>query len=735
MTVRAALETAWRGLGALIVSIVATAGATVWSHQLWRNPLGIPRDYGGDALAYGLAVEQVIESGTVWSDPRLGAPVGQQFQDWPVPEVAQLALVRFFGLFSENWAAVANSIYYSSFILVAGAAWWVLCRIGVSRWTASALAVLYALLPYHSARGGQHLFLATYQFVPLGVWLAWTVLRKEALFEQRPSGRLRFLSWTSVRTAVVAVLVGLSGVYYVVFTLVLLGAAGVVALGGRHWRSAAQAAAVGLVLVACVVASLAPALLFRAEYGANERVADRLAYESELYALSPVAMVLPTPDHRFAPFAEITASYLSRTPVPSESSSVALGLIGTVGFVLLLLRALATLARLQRPADDDGRADHLAFFALVALIMATIGGGGLLLATFVTPEVRAWNRISVVVAFLALALVGLLLGRLHSRVQRRPLAAAVLVGVVLLGVLDQTTAAWPAAARARSEQFLQDQRFFASLEAALPARAMVFQLPRVEFPEVEPIERLEAYGQLRPYLHTEELRWSFGGVKGRFASDWQERLSTETAPLVEDLLAVGYDGVYIAREAYADGGQAVIGELSQAAGAQTITSADGRHAYVDLRLLTERTRARPGVLDRRTQRRATLLHPVTIDAGTGFDATERNDRGSWNWAIDDETQIVLQDSAPRTDEPVEVGFVLKTLGPPGRFEVSWPGGEKQVVRADGSGVVVTRPLLVDGRRSVVEIQGDVEGTAPSATDSRTLFFRIDDLRATPSSLP
>ncbi len=72
---------------------------------------------------------------------------------------------------------------------------------------------------------------------------------------------------------------------------------------------------------------------------------------------------------------------------------------------------------------------------------------------------------------------------------------------------------------------MSDKFFVNSIEAIMPNNAMIFQLPYVPFPQSPPINNMIEFSHLRGYLHSNNLRWSYGAMKGRSGDDWQRAVA------------------------------------------------------------------------------------------------------------------------------------------------------------------------------------------------------------------
>jgi phosphoglycerol transferase len=216
---------------------------------------------------------------------------------------------------------------------------------------------------------------------------------------------------------------------------------------------------------------------------------------------------------------------------------------------------------------------------VVAFLVATLGGLSTLISAAV-PVLRAWNRLSIFIAFFALLAVGLLLDALRARLPA--VGLAVVAAALVLGFLDQTSDRLAPAYGATEAVWNSDRSFVRSIESRLADNAMVYQLPYMPFPEAGTIQRISDYDQVKPYLHSSRLRWSYGAMRGRPA-DWAARF--RNAPLSEllpELRQRGVRGIEIDRFGYLDNGVAVEADLRRRLGEDPLVSGDRRLSFFEL---------------------------------------------------------------------------------------------------------------------------------------------------------
>jgi phosphoglycerol transferase len=549
----------------LVLEALLAAGLSVlcaaWVLRLWRGDLSVPLRYTpvDDTKFYLMLVKGIVDHGWYATNPSLGAPFGQQLVDYPQgADSISLLLIRFLALFSSNPALIINLFFLGTFALCAFTAHLVLRVIGLSSLSAGVAAVLFSLLAYHFFRGESHLFLSAYYAVPLTAYLFLRVLGGDPLFARRKSAGGRILGWASWRTSLtllVCVVIGSDNLYYATFAVVMLIGAAVIGALVRRRALLIQGLTVAALIVATVTVNLAPSLVYRHRHGTNvtlERSFAENVSSNEAFALRISNLLLPAPGSRIKPLREATEEYdHAIAPGYCEACYASLGTVGDVGFIWLTLCALLALAGLWALTAAGRLLRDAAIGAWLALAVGAVGGLASLIELIFTADLRAWNRISVLIAFFSLFAAGTLLDALRRRlglVRRGATIGLIALGAVLVfGVWDQTSDSYIPPYRATARQWRSDERFVREIEARLPSGAGVFVLPYVPFPEGYPETPVSdqvatyatKYEPLRGYLHSRHLRWSYGAIKGR-AADWPAALAGQPLPYV--LAAAGSAG-------------------------------------------------------------------------------------------------------------------------------------------------------------------------------------------------
>jgi len=624
----------WRtALAALGVGLASVAIAA-WALQLWHADLALPLRYSpvDDTKFYLALVKDIVNGGWWPHTAHLGAPYGSQLLDFPQGgDNLNLALIWLLGRFSSNAALVTNLFYLLSFALASISCYAVLCLLGVSRSAAAVAALLFSLLTYHFFRGESHLLLSAYYAVPLSCYLFLRLVEGRALLRTRPgaTGPLRWCSGTTAATVAICLVVGSESLYYATFAAVMLVGGALGALLARRGRVAIG----GLLAVALIAltlgANLAPSLIYQARHGTNSQIA-RSPAQDEAHGLKLTNLVLPAPNGRIGVFNRASNRYDNAvSPGYCEACYASLGTVGTIGFGWLALCALAALVGASGALGARPLARRASAGVLIAFAVASLGGLSSLLEFFVTPDIRGWNRMSVFIAFFCLLAVALLLDMLGTRLRRRRggvvWASLALVAVLAFGVFEQTSNYFVPDYAIDSAEYHSDAAFVQAIQATLPRGALVFQLPYVPYPEGYPrvvddqavTSYATSYEQLRGYLHSTTLGWSYGAMKGRSA-DWSAQLAAKPVALaVTAAAAAGFDGLWVEPDGYSvTRAPELLHNVESLLGQVPMVSGLGDLWFWDLRPFAQRLRATHSPAQVAALRAATLT-PLRTECSSG----------------------------------------------------------------------------------------------------------------------
>ena len=664
-----------------------------------------------------MTIRNLVEEGWFQRSGRLGAPFGLDLHDFPLGgSNLQFALLWLLALTGASAGAVMNAYLVVTFVAVAVTSGFVFRWLGLSEPVAAVFAVIYTFLPYHFYRGEHHLFLSAYWAIPLAVYLALSIAQERRLFDQL-SGR------TGLTLAVCAV-IGSTEPYYAAYAILLiLVAGGVLVLRSRTLRAAAPAVAVTVAITAVLVVNLSPSIVYRQRHGSNPQAAERFAVESEIYGLKPAALVLPRSGHRLPGLGNLAKRYAAESPIPSEGGQ-ALGLVGVVGLVWLLLGAAATLVGRPFPVRGTSLHANLAVLAVACLLVGTVGGGSILFGYFVTPQFRSWARLSVVIAFLGLAAAGLLVDGWRDRRAREQASwktSAVLAAGLVVALLDQTSGADVPRYGPNAAEWASNRVFVTGIERRLPAGAMVFQLPVVPFPESPRLAGMKDYDQFFGYLHSRRARWSYGGIKGREA-DWQQALGGQPPRLILDrLVAAGFSGVTVDRFGYTDRATRLEAEISALAG-PPVVSDNGRLSFFDLAAYRDVVRQRHSDAAVEALAAATL-RPVLWVPGAGFDFKRADGTSFWVTASGADGSLVLHNPGT-TALPVVFSATLESGGS-GNVTIRPPSGPSESVAVPCSRTPLRREFSVPPGSSELRFSVDVSPLpAEDGPDRSVARFRL-----------
>lgn len=524
-----------------------------------------------DAIGEYAGAKSVRVLGLGDLNPLLGYPWGQDWSHFPALDLLNRLELFVLGIWFEPVLAV-NVLTVLGFFLIPVLAYAVLRNLRVSRLFSSLSAISISLLPYHF--DFEHPMLANYWAVPVGLFWLSMLMNSDGFLNSYP----RVLRWLSLFAALI---VGLQNSYYAIFFLIL----GIVSLAfcartpprglSLRFRSVVFATAVSSFLAYQVVVRLLreiPAISGSATRSVEESFTWGGKFAS-LFTVYGDSVVGQNPANRRLSDGLITSNWTGIT-AGHNAFVVAASMVSGL-FVLWLLFGRGRVSLAEPIAVN--RARSWAALWLISVAFFTTSGLGVVFAALVTPQLRVWQRISVVIAMLSVTVAAILASSLARRLrsggvaQRRFLHPALVVGVVLLA-LDPLTGSIPYPVDSRTPDALRE--FVREGTEKLESNCPILTIPTQAFPEVTPRGTMNAYDQLLPYLYSDAWRFSYGAISGQLGSRWFNNLSVDPLQQAQEAKSLGFCAILVDANGL-DTNSASLGQYAEVLGTP-ITEALGR---------------------------------------------------------------------------------------------------------------------------------------------------------------
>jgi len=525
--------------------VTGRTGAVAWQVPLEYGVSGADADALFSMSLFKAGSEGEVQVIAPLVISRLGAPYKAVWSDFPIPEKFLFwftgLLARWIGLF-----AAANFAVLAAQALAAVCFYAAARMLGCKWWWALAGGFAFGFAQFALARSIHHIGVTHFWHIPLGLVVAAWVTRGEL-------GDWR--GWRFWFAMAVAVLTGTLNVYYtnMFLQLVILGA--FYQYFRQGWKPVRQAGAIVAASAGGFLFMTADTFVYHFTHGSNPGAAVRPFMWLEIYGLKFVDMLIPPPNHSLLD--GLGRAYYKAVALPCEvPPSCYLGILGVGALVWLIVVSV------RRLVLQPGRNLPMeAWQVLWILAYSAIGGLNCLMGVFGFTLFRSTTRYSIFILPIVLLFA---LRRLSKMRLEREVAFVLAALAALVAFWDQTPSAVTPSEIAAVEQVVHSDRVLAqTLEARLPKGAMVFQLPIVEFPE-SPAPGISGYDHLRLYLHTHDLRFAFGGMKGRPWQQWQRELGQKPslAAIVQTLESYGFSALYVNRAGFPDKGAGILKGLA-----------------------------------------------------------------------------------------------------------------------------------------------------------------------------
>ena len=348
---------------------------------------------------------------------------------------------------------------------------------------------------------------------------------------------------------------------------------------------------------------------------------------------------------------------------------------------------------------------------LFALLFSTVGGFGVVFAYVITPQIRALNRISMFIAAMSFIAISIVLNRYINKTGNKKQAAFLAVSFFILCfcVFDLVGSKMNFETVNKSKtEYLSDKNFIQKIESKFDTskeKILIAQYPYLSLPENPGIHTMGNYEQFQGYLHSDNLYWSFGTIKGREADSWWKDLTKQSIEeQIQILEEAGFSGIMINRNGYKDNGKNLESKITSFLEMQPITSENKVLSFFEI-----------------APKGSEVILPAIFISFYDWEG----EPGQFRWAGEN-ANIVLYNNKD-TIEAKDISFVLGTLQDRGmviklnnqileRFEM------KRGVNTKHSYSLKLKP-----GRNTLEFETKEPATIPDGADNRKLFFSFGEL--------
>jgi len=570
------------------ILMTATLAILVFLFKLWEITPSVPIQYDGcDDM--GLLVNAKMLATQTWnlSCDRLGAPYGTQFYDFTVNMFHNfdLILLKIFVLISGNPGIAVNLEYFSTFFLVAGISYLVMRELKITNWIAICGTLVFTFMPFIAMRGILHIVLTEYYFVPLSILLCIWIYEREDILVFNNEFFKNKRNWFVI---LFIILIANNGIaYYQFFTCFLLIVTALSKiLKTKDFKVLLKSGVAIVGIVICMMIALIPAFIFNLENGANKEAIVRQGIGScEVYALKLIQLFLPVDDHNWPLFRAVISKYNNISYYINENTSSYLGIIGICGFLILIVMLF-----IKKQGKINGRLFFLAEMNIAMVLLGTVGGFSAIFAVLISNEIRAYNRISIFIAYVCILAVAFVIDAIYKKYKKKFI---IVIGVIvtLFCIWEQFPTNYIPKYEENYINYYSDESFVATIEASVKEGAMIYQMPYHEYPEGGSVNAMADYQLFVGYVHSNTLRWSYGSIKGRDGSDWNNTAYSQitTKDTVEYLENSGFSGIYIDRRAYTDESlERLERQLIDVIGCTPVYSDNGNLSFFKFKEVSER---------------------------------------------------------------------------------------------------------------------------------------------------
>jgi hypothetical protein len=363
---------------------------------------------------------------------------------------------------------------------------------------------------------------------------------------------------------------------------------------------------------------------------------------------------------------------------------------------------------------------------LIGFLFYISGGLGFVLAV-INPQIRAWNRLSFHISFLAIILVGILVSRLIDQSkekfhrQRHVVTGCVAAILAMVLALDSFPKGLNLDVTGYKNETNELKSWVDSVETQTGGNCAVLQLPFVSYPEMPPTLQMDIYEQFLPYLFSNDLKFTFGSMKKSKLSNWQNNLPKKIDSNLMKL-AAGNDFCAITWDTLGLSPQDLtkLKDTAMGLNLDIVQSDSGRWGSINLVPLAEKMNQ-----EEKFTFRNLLLDAPQVSVVKGLSGVEQDSVGLFSWATSSSVEIsVYNPSQTSTKHIVDFSISTSPSGMKREFQIDWQDQSKTVILQGAEAQTIRLEINLEGDEEE-KIKINASGSPDSVPgDPRLFYFKL-----------
>jgi len=475
-------------------------------------------------------------------------------------------IIRFFALFSKSPFITFYCYLFFSVFLITISANFVFRKIGISKFNAVLLAVLFSITNNRIAYLGI-LSVGNYFIIPFVILMSFWVIDGKLVFVKTDEKGLTKIAPNKYfyYSLIISFFASTSSAYYGYGCIVLLALSGFIFFIGNAKSYQLLLSIISSLFIFVIIAILinSSALIFWMENGFVPSSA-RFAMESVFHEMAIAPLMLPIEDHVIKSFGEFAVQFKEAFFISGgEKKFHQLGLLASIGFCSLLVFSLSSLFLIHKNTLkyrfyglEFTKEKYYVLSVLASLNLLLIvffcSGGFYLFLHFYFSQIRATARLNVIFIFLALTFFGIIFDQLISqkKIFKKTILTKIFIIIVcslaLIDAIGGPTKITKNFANYK-KNYESHKAFVENIEQSLPVGSKIFMMPVKGFPE----ERYDDYQSTIGYIFGKELKFSYPVPKNRKSHLWQREVADlKFQDFVKEVRKKDFTGIWIQRNIF-----------------------------------------------------------------------------------------------------------------------------------------------------------------------------------------